>query len=540
MKNNDPLARVAESVSSRETVNWEAESHQAPALVPQLRAMEAIEAVRAVFEDTATEDWKWGKLRILDRLGNGGGGDVYLALDPMLDKKVALKLVKAGAHGEAGELALDEARKLARVDHPNVVRAYGVEQNDGQWGLWMDLVPGENVDRYARSHGLFGADEALVVGRQVCQALAAVHKEGLVHRDVKASNVMRSHDGNYVLMDFGLVRDMEVASEGVAGTRQFMSPELFEHKEATPSSDLYALGVVLFFLVTGEYPVDGANFAETRYNHREGNRKRLVDSRPNLPVDFVELVERLMAPDSKNRFATAGEAMAAMGTARTPHKPSKPQRSIPLKWMAAAAAGIIAAVWIGSIVLAPFEVKTTLKLYGGGGSNQTLQAGSTVHVGDQLFLELEASKQAHVYVVNYDSEGRAYVLFPNPAYDLTNPVDASKALALPGPVDGTPVYWNITSSASSETILALVSPNPVESVVAALASLPAVRAGSPLMVQDDSFVSTLRGAGGFSVGRESGTELLEGAADRAAELAFESAREGSVRAYAFRYRSVER
>ena len=162
---------------------------------------------------------------------------------------------------------MDEARRLARLRHEHVVQVYGAEEHDGRVGLWTELVRGESLEQLVADRGPLGAREAALVGLDVCAALAAVHGAGLVHRDVKAQNVMREAGGRVVLMDFGTGEDLAGTSR-LVGTPFYLAPEIFRGQKASVQSDLYSVGVLLFYLVTGKFPVvgrdDGAVAGSTR------------------------------------------------------------------------------------------------------------------------------------------------------------------------------------------------------------------------------------------------------------------------------------
>jgi serine/threonine-protein kinase len=161
---------------------------------------------------------------------------VYRAWDPRLDREVALKLIREQGprHDSVGSLVIDEGRLLARVRHPNVVTVYGADRIDGRVGLWMEFVRGRTLEAVLRDHGPFGAQEAALIGLDVCRALSAVHKASLIHRDVKAQNVMREAGGRIVLMDFGTGREeLEGRRAELAGTPLYIAPEIFASAPAT-------------------------------------------------------------------------------------------------------------------------------------------------------------------------------------------------------------------------------------------------------------------------------------------------------------------
>ena len=247
-------------------------------------------------------------------MSGGTFGDVYLARDTALDRDVALKLLRQRARAEAlASQFLAEGRLLARVAHPNVITVYGAESVDGRVGLWMEFIRGLTLEDVLRQHGAFSAREATFIGLDLCRALAAVHATGLVHRDVKAANVMREQGGRIVLMDFGAGEDLATRRrEQMAGTPLYLAPEIFAGRPATVQSDLYSLGVLLYRLTTGAYPVSGATLAELAAAHRAGRFVRLRDARPNLPDGFVHVVERALSPSPEQRFDSAGAMEQAL------------------------------------------------------------------------------------------------------------------------------------------------------------------------------------------------------------------------------------
>lgn len=264
---------------------------------------------------------RWGHLLLRRKIGEGAFGIVYHAHDPWLDHPVALKLLRPEvARPDLSSRILHEARKLARVRHPNVVTVHGADHHDGQIGFWMELIEGQTLAEIV-AKGRLNAGEAAYMGQEVCRALAAVHNAGLIHRDVKAQNVMRAADGGrIILMDFGageFVDDPSAASR-VQGTPLYLAPEILEHSTPTVQTDIYATGVLLHYLVTGGFPVTGSSIQDLTEKHRRGERRRLQDSRPDLPDSFVSIVERALQADPARRYASAGDmlvALAGEGTA---------------------------------------------------------------------------------------------------------------------------------------------------------------------------------------------------------------------------------
>ena len=258
----------------------------------------------------------WGHLTVLEQIGSGAFGEVYRAWDSRLDREVALKLLAVDEPPREGSTVIEEGSLLARVRHPNIVTVYGAERISGRVGLWMEFIKGRPLEEALREQGPFSAHEAALIGLSVCRALSAVHRAGLLHRDIKAQNVTREDGGRVVLMDFGagrLFSQCPGRTRGdLAGTPLYLAPELFAGQEAGVQSDIYSLGVLLFHLVTASFPVGGATVQDLRQAHHEGRRRFLRDERPDLLDEFVAVVEQAISPDPRSRFQSAGAMEAAL------------------------------------------------------------------------------------------------------------------------------------------------------------------------------------------------------------------------------------
>ena len=216
----------------------------------------------------------WGHFRLLGKIGEGTFGTVYRAQDTKLESEVALKLLQPT--GSRSSRVLKEARQLARVQHPNVVKVYGTDQIDGQVGIWMEFVKGRTLANLLQTHGPFGAREAAGIGVDLCRALAAVHGAGLMHGDVKAherdARSGRPH-GAHGLRDrqgpgSWMSRSRNSGANDFAGTPLYVAPEVFDGQPRTRRSEIYSLGVLLYHLVTDAYPVDGQSQRELEEAHR--------------------------------------------------------------------------------------------------------------------------------------------------------------------------------------------------------------------------------------------------------------------------------
>ena len=372
MKPEGQLLDLAASVADGSQVDWQAAEtgaeKDARRLVRHLRLVaDVAELYRSLPEappqateaDERTPDGpRWGRLILLEKIGEGTSSEVFRAWDPELQREVALKLLRAdGSQAEAARWRmLGEARRLARVRHPHVVLVYGADRREDRVGLWMEFVDGARLDTLVQRSGLLGAREAALVGLDLCRALAAVHAAGLVHRDVKAQNVMRESGGRIVLMDFGTGEDLRSSERRLAGTPLYLAPEILSGGAASGGSDLYSLGVLLFYLVTGQFPIAASTFDDLVKAHGERNIRRLRDLRPSLPEAFVRVVERALEPAPAARYPSAGVMESALRDSLAATEPAADiaaPRSVarPSWWKPASWGGLAAAVALSAILL---------------------------------------------------------------------------------------------------------------------------------------------------------------------------------------------
>lgn len=474
----EALIRLAGAITDEAAIDWAAEGRDHPEVAGRLPALRLLERIAAVHQSPPPEEpgESWGHLAIRERIGQGGYGTVYRAYDPRLARDVALKLLREDLPADSRHAAriLAEARLMARVRHPNVLVIHGADTHAGRVGFWTDLLDGVTLEQRLEGGELLGAAEAAICGRELCRALGAVHGAGVVHGDVKAANVMRDREGRLVLMDFGAgcERAAQLAGPGLLrGTPLSLAPELFSGAVSSPASDIYALGVLLFRLVTGRYPVEAGTLGELRELHAEGRRTRLLDLRPDLPADFARAVERAIDPEPSRRFASAGELEAAL--AATLDRP-RPAGGAPLRGarlMLAALAGLVVLGGAGALALraersapppvaAPLAVSASL-LRTGDGADEPLADGALVRPGDALALNLSLGAPAHVYVLDEDGAGDVFTLFPLAESDLRNPLPAGHALRLPGTWRGEVLSWRVTAGQGQERLLVVAAREPL-------------------------------------------------------------------------------
>jgi serine/threonine-protein kinase len=358
------LAALTSSVADGDPIDWDgAQKALAPPnrrLVPHLRLVESIAQVYRTLSDPASAlelehgegPTKWGPLLLLERIGEGTSGEVYRAWDSHLQREVALKLLHHDSAG-ARQRVLAEARRLARIRHEHVVQVYGAEEHDGRVGLWMEFVRGESLDARLRARGAFTAADAARIGTQLCSALSAVHAAGLLHRDVKAQNVIIEPSGRTVLMDFGTGEPLHqsAGTNRMVGTPLYLAPEVFKGHAATVQSDIYSLGVLLFYLTTGEFPVSASSLQELERAHDTGVRRQLSLLSPDAPVPFVRALERAIEPEAGRRFDSPDQMARALGSVGDASTAPDTRRLGPARrWLFVASAAVLLLATVALIV----------------------------------------------------------------------------------------------------------------------------------------------------------------------------------------------
>jgi len=547
----DRLDTLLQSLSEGHTVDWGAEDAQAldagsrshvrglrdvARILEFNRAMQRSPEPLAAATPTAGPR-RWGALLLLERIGAGASGEVHRAWDPALEREVALKLLRPELGSGPGPL-LEEARALARIHAPEVVSVHGIGEEQGQVGVWMEFLRGEDLAQRIARTGPLPVAEVMRIGAAVTRALTAVHAAGVVHCDLKPANLVLTEDGRVVLTDFGLGQRPALAEDEpvrFSGTPMFMAPERLAGEPATARGDQYALGVTLWCALVGRPPFTARTLAELRAQAPAGPPRPLAALRPELPVALTRVIERAMAADPAQRFASVaamGEALAAAAAAPRP-------RSHGRAWAIAAAAALALALgtwWMlrparqmpvatltppaAPAPAATFDLEASL-VRRNDGARTRLTDGDRIRPGDQLALEFRATRAAHVYVLNEDEQGEAYLLFPQPLFDLGNPLPADSTVLLPGAMAGETSAWTVTSRGGREHFLVVASLDPVPELEAELSRLPAPEPGRAPRYAAIPVASMerLRGVGGVSTVPGTSPARRAGVVDRFGTLA---------------------
>ena len=331
MTNDDDLLAIAARVADGTGIDWST-ADSTSSEVEDLKAIAHIAALHrapSVEARSPLSGRRWGSLTIIEEVGAGRFGRVYRAWDARLERFVALKILDAASSPPAASplKSIDEARLLARVRHPNVLVVHGAESIDGQVGIWTEFLEGRTLERILTERGPLPPEDVVAIGLDLCRALGAVHEAGLLHRDIKAQNVMRETGGRIVLMDFGAGQDLErwpARAGDLTGTPLYLAPELFTGHPPSRATDVYALAVLLFRLLTGTYPVAGRTLDDVRAGHRVGRpTARVHDVRPETPPALTRAIEQGLAVDERRRHSNARSFEAALVQAKRDTMPAR-------------------------------------------------------------------------------------------------------------------------------------------------------------------------------------------------------------------------
>jgi serine/threonine protein kinase len=248
-------------------------------------------------------------------LGSGGMADVYLAHDEVLDRDVALKVLKDQYAGneEFVKLFRREAKSAARLNYPNIVTVYDQGRSeDGTYYIATEYVPGGTLKDRVLGEGALDPGTSTEFASQIAQALGHAHEHGVIHRDIKSRNILLTETGHAKVADFGIARAATATTTGsqahpILGTPGYMSPEQATGKPVGPHSDLYSLGVVLYEMLTGTLPYSGEDPTSMAYLHVHGPLRSPREANPDVPEPLDVLTTKLLAKDPEDRYASAAE-----------------------------------------------------------------------------------------------------------------------------------------------------------------------------------------------------------------------------------------
>lgn len=259
------------------------------------------------------------RYEIGEPLGKGGMSEVFSATDLRLGRPVAIKFLREDIEDPSARARIEaEAKSAAKLSHPNIVNVYDAGEHGQRPYVVMELADARSLADVIREEGPLPADRARSIATQVLAALGAAHAQGIVHRDVKPANILVAEDGGVKLADFGIAKSFSEVAAGltmagqVMGTPTYLSPEQAAGQSATPRSDLYALGVVLFETLTGRPPYTGDTPLAVVSAHATAPVPDIREVSPDVPGDLAAAIQRALSKDPAERFASAAEMTAAL------------------------------------------------------------------------------------------------------------------------------------------------------------------------------------------------------------------------------------
>jgi serine/threonine protein kinase/tetratricopeptide (TPR) repeat protein len=376
----DPLPRFSDPDATLVDIDATIVGGVTPASPPPRRAS-GLFVSAAVLQ---TGDVLGGRYEVLQLLGEGGMGAVYKARDRELDRFVALKLIRPELASNPAILARFKQELLLahQVTHKNVIRIYDLSEADGVRFITMEFIEGVDLRRLLLDHGKLAPAEAVDLIRQVCFALYAAHSVGVIHRDLKPQNIMQDKQGRILVMDFGLARS--VGSEGMTqtgalvGTMEYMSPEQAMGSELDQKSDIFALGLIFFELLTAKMPYKADTALASLLKRNQERAIPAVDMDPSIPKGLSDIVGKCLERDLKERYqsvqdilndldAWGGKRPIMASTISIPI-PEAPKKVLPWKLIAA---GVLATV----VVAGGWMLRD--KISAKGGSKTTAQGPVT-------------------------------------------------------------------------------------------------------------------------------------------------------------------
>jgi serine/threonine-protein kinase len=262
-----------------------------------------------------------GRYRVLSRLGSGGMAEVYLAEDRLLGRQLAVKVLHHhfAEDQEFVERFRREASSAAGLSHPNIVAIFDRGEWNGTYYIAMEYVAGRSLKTVVREQGALDPQAAIDIVTQILRAARFAHKRGVIHRDLKPHNVILDEEGRARVTDFGIARAgaSEMTLTGsIMGTAQYLSPEQAQGHTVSGRSDLYAVGIILYELLTGAVPFDGETAVAIAFKQVSAEPRPPSESQPGVPPALDAVVLHALAKDPARRFADAEEFIAALGQAR--------------------------------------------------------------------------------------------------------------------------------------------------------------------------------------------------------------------------------
>ena len=273
-----------------------------------------------------------GRYRIVKQIGRGGMADVYLAKDLILDgEEVAVKVLRTNYQTDPIAVARfqREARAMADLDHPHIVRITDIGEEDGQQYLAMEYVAGLDLKRYIKEHYPLSNEEAVRIMGQILLAMRLAHTRGIVHRDLKPQNILLTPDGTAKVTDFGIAVAFAETSltqtNSMLGSVHYLSPEQARGSKATVQSDIYAMGIIFYEMLTGHIPYDGDSAVTIALQHLQKPLPSVIDENPSVPQALENVVIKATAKKLTDRYQSVAEMYVDLSSSLSYNRRNEPK-----------------------------------------------------------------------------------------------------------------------------------------------------------------------------------------------------------------------
>ena len=292
----------------------EPNSHEFGIVSPNLPT----ETLQTPIQELTTGSTFAGRYQVIEELGKGGMGKVYKVFDTKIKEKIALKLIKPeiASDRETIERFSNELKLARKIRHKNVCGMFDISESEGAHFITMEYVGGEDLKSMIRMTGMLGVGTVLSVGKQICDGLMEAHGQGVVHRDLKPTNIMIDKGGNAKIMDFGIARSLRekgiTGPSVLIGTPEYMSPEQAEAKEVDHRSDIYSLGIILYEMAAGRVPFEGDTALSIAMKHKGDVPKNPKQFNPHIPEDLAGVILKCLEKDRSRRYQTASDVRAEL------------------------------------------------------------------------------------------------------------------------------------------------------------------------------------------------------------------------------------
>ncbi|MEE8807672.1 MAG: Stk1 family PASTA domain-containing Ser/Thr kinase [Lactimicrobium sp.] len=271
------------------------------------------------------------RYEVIQHIGQGGMADVFLAIDTILNRQVAIKILRADLSTDAVSILRfeREAQAATALAHPNIVEIYDVGDYKGHHYIVMEYVPGKTLKQIIRERGPLLNEETVDIMKQLVSAISEAHSRGIIHRDIKPQNVIIKSDGTLKILDFGIATakgSMQLTqANNVMGSVHYLAPELAKGEPATVQSDIYALGIVMFEMLTGDVPFKADQAVQIALMHMRDPLPNVRQINPNVPQPMENIILKAAAKNPADRYQSAADMLADLSTCLDPARANEPR-----------------------------------------------------------------------------------------------------------------------------------------------------------------------------------------------------------------------